>query len=221
MKHNIQGAPSFSYIEFTLSPHETLIAESGAMASMDAGLDQKAKMNGGFFGALARKFLGRESFFVSHFSNNTGKDAKIIITQDTPGDIKAIKLSGGGFFIEGGAFVACEPGVTLQVKWAGFSSLLAGEGLLRNYVSGNGAVFIGGYGAIYEKEVDGEYIIDSSHILGYSKDIKIKLAMSGGLFSSFFSGEGLVARVEGKGKVYLQSRSLANMARFINPRLPV
>ncbi|MEE3322905.1 MAG: AIM24 family protein, partial [Pseudomonadota bacterium] len=90
----------------------------------------------------------------------------------------------------------------------------------RNYVSGNGAVYIGGYGAIYEREVDGEYIIDSSHVLGYSKNIKIKLAMSGGIFSSFFSGEGLVARVEGKGKVYLQSRSIQNMARFINPRLP-
>ncbi len=220
MKHVIQGAPSFSYIEFTLSPNETLIAESGAMASMDAGLDQKAKMNGGFFGALIRKFLGRESFFVSHFTNNTGKETKLIITQDTPGDVKAIKLSGGGFYIESGAFIAREEGVRLQVKWAGFSSLFAGEGLLRNYVSGNGAVYIGGYGAIYEREVDGEYIIDSSHVLGYSKNIKIKLAMSGGIFSSFFSGEGLVARVEGKGKVYLQSRSIQNMARFINPRLP-
>jgi uncharacterized protein (TIGR00266 family) len=219
MKHVIHGAPSFAHIEITLSAGETLIAESGAMASMDASMDQKAKMNGGFFGALIRKFFGRESFFVSHFSNPTGRDAKIMITQAAPGDIRAIKLTGGGLYMQTGAFVACEPGVKLDVKWAGLSSWIAGEGLLRNYVHGNGAVFMGGYGAIYDKEIDGEYIIDSSHIIGYSRDIKLNIGMSGGIFSSFLSGEGLVARVEGKGKVFLQSRSVRNLANFINPRL--
>lgn len=219
MKHVVHGAPSFAHIEITLEPKEMLVAESGTMASMDAAMDQKAKMNGGFFGGLIRKFFGRESFFISHFTNNTAKPLKIMITQDTPGDIRAVKLTGGGFFIQPGAFVACEPGVHLDVKWAGFRSWIAGEGLLRNYVHGTGAVFIGGYGAIYDKNLDGEYIIDSSHILGYSKDVELKVQLAGGLFSSFFSGEGLVTRVEGKGKVFLQSRSLKGMAGFINPRI--
>lgn len=219
MKHTVHGAPSFAHIEFTLDSGETLIAESGTMSSMDADLDLKAKVNGNIFGAFIRKIFGRESFFVNVITNNTGSPSKIMITQNAPGDMRAIKLNGGGFYIQPGAFVACEPGVQLKVKWAGFASLFAGEGLLRNYVSGQGAVFIGGYGAIYEKDIDGEYIIDSSHIIGYSRDIKLKLGLSGGIFSSFFSGEGLVARVEGKGKVYLQSRSLIGLAQYLNPHL--
>ena len=40
-----------------------------------------------------------------------------------------------------------------------------------------------------------------------------------GFFSSFFSGEGLVSRVKGPGKIYLQSRSIEGLAGWINRHL--
>jgi uncharacterized protein (AIM24 family) len=39
------------------------------------------------------------------------------------------------------------------------------------------------------------------------------------LFASFFSGEGFVTRVEGKGKIVLQSRSMDGLAGWLNPKL--
>ena len=38
-------------------------------------------------------------------------------------------------------------------------------------------------------------------------------------FSSFFGGEGFVTRMEGKGKIIIQTRSLSGLADWINPRL--
>jgi uncharacterized protein (TIGR00266 family) len=219
MQHTILGSPSFAHIDVTLDAGETLIAESGAMASMDATLDQRARLNGNLFGAFIRKVFGRESFFLSHYSNNGASPSKIMITNKVPGDIRAVKLTGGGFFIQPGAFVACSSDIKLDVKWAGFRSWIAGEGLLRNYVHGTGSVFFGGYGAIYDKNLDGAYIVDSSHVLGYSRGITLNIQLSSGIFSSFLGGEGLVTRLEGKGKIYLQSRSLKGLAGFINPRL--
>jgi len=40
-----------------------------------------------------------------------------------------------------------------------------------------------------------------------------------GLFSSFFGGEGLVTRVEGKGKIVIQTRSLSGLRDYMNPRI--
>ena len=84
---------------------------------------------------------------------------------------------------------------------------------------GPGQIWFGSYGGLVEKEIDGEYIVDTSHLVAYEPQIKLKLQLAGGLFSSFFGGEGLVTRVEGKGKIWIQTRSLSGLAGWINPRL--
>ena len=64
-------------------------------------------------------------------------------------------------FLQPGAYIASTPGISFKINWAGFSSWLAGEGFFRLRVRGNGIVFYGAYGAVVEKEVNGEYIVDS------------------------------------------------------------
>ncbi len=49
--------------------------------------------------------------------------------------------------------------------------------------------------------------------------MKLKLQLAGGIFSSLFGGEGFVTRVEGKGKIVIQTRSLSGLANWLNPRL--
>ena len=92
-------------------------------------------------------------------------------------------------------------------------------GLFRLVLSGTGTVWFGAYGGIMEKQVQGEYIVDTNHLVAYEPGLKMKLQLSGGIFSSIFSGEGLVTRLEGKGKAYIQTRSLSGLAGWINPRL--
>ena len=47
----------------------------------------------------------------------------------------------------------------------------------------------------------------------------MKVGMAGGVFSSFFSKEGLVSRIQGPGKIYLQSRSIEGLTTWINRQL--
>jgi uncharacterized protein (AIM24 family) len=42
------------------------------------------------------------------------------------------------------------------------------------------------------------------------------MQLSGGILSSFFGGEGLVTRVEGKGKIIIQSRSVSGLTKWLN-----
>jgi uncharacterized protein (TIGR00266 family) len=218
MKTEIKGSQAFSYIEVELEPNETIISESDAMSSMDAELDLTAHLNGGFFKGLLRKYLGGESLFINHFTNNTNKPRRMTLVQGTPGEIQQRTINNDEFYLQPSAFVACTPGVKMTLEWAGFVSLIAREGLFRLKVSGSGDLFYGAYGALLEREIDGEYIVDTSHLVAYEPGIKLKLQLAGGIFSSFFGGEGLVTRVEGKGKIIIQSRSISGLAGWMNPK---
>ena len=218
MKAEINGSQAFSYIDVDLEPGESIISEPDAMSSMDADVDLTAKLNGGFFRGLLKKYLGGESLFVSHFTNNTSTPKRVTLVQPTPGQIRCIELSNSEFHLQPGAYLASSEGVTLGLRWAGIVSFIAREGLFKLTVNGTGKVFYGAYGALLEKEIDGEYIVDTSHLVAYDPELKLKLQLAGGIFSSFFGGEGLVTRIEGKGKIIVQSRSLSGLASWLNPK---
>ncbi len=217
MEAEIRNKPSFANVLVRLRAGDGLVAEADAMASMSAGIEMKARMAGGFFTALVRRVFGKESFFVNEYATQT--QGELVLTQPVPGDITCVSLNGSSLFLQPGAFLACEPGVQLNVGWAGIASLVGGEGLFRVRAEGTGMLWFGAYGGITEKEIDGELVVDSGHLVAYEPTLSLSMALAGGLFSSFFSGEGLVTRVRGRGKVYLQSRALESLASWTNSNI--
>ena len=221
MQYEIQGSPSFTALHIVLDPGEKLLAQPGSMTSMDAGIELTAGLNGGFPKALTRKFLGGESLFRSQFKNTSNRPQRLVITQNVPGDIRALELEEGLIWnLQPAAFLACEPEVKLGVAVAGFGSFLAKEGFFKQQLSGPGIAFYGGFGALVEKQVEGEYIVDSSHLIAYEPTLKLKIQMAGGLAASILGGEGLVLRLVGDGKIVIQTRSLKGLAGWLNPKLP-
>ncbi|NJR65868.1 MAG: TIGR00266 family protein [Leptolyngbyaceae cyanobacterium CRU_2_3] len=219
MKYDIRYKPAFAAIFLTLNPGDRIIAEAGAMLSMAAKLSMTTQFSGGLIPALLKKFFGGESLFVNEFSNPTQQSLELVLSQSTVGDIVAIELNGNEICFQPGAYIAHTPGIQMNVQWAGFSSWLAGEGLFKLKLSGNGLVFFGGYGGVSQRRVDGEFIVDSGHLVAYDPGIKMNLRLAGGLVGSVTSGEGLVNRLSGQGRIYLQSRSLDGLVRFIRPKL--
>ena len=195
MNTTIEGRPSFAHMHVDLDPGESIIGESDAMVSMSADLDMTAKFNGGFLSGLCKKFLGGESLFINVFQNNTAGPRRVTLVQPTPGDMGVIELDGSrSMCLQPGAYIASTPGVKLGLKWAGFASFIGKEGLFKLVVSGTGTVWYGAYGALLEKAVDGEFIVDTSHLVTYEPQLKLKVQLAGGLFSSFF-GNGMDATV--------------------------
>lgn len=218
MQTRIEGAPAFAHLHIELAPGEALVAESDAMSSMAADLDLTTKLNGGLIGALLRKYLGGETAFINQFKNNTREPKTLTLVQPTPGAVVARELRGETLYLQPGAFLAMSEGVQMKLKWAGFVSFIAREGLFRIAVSGNGTVWYGAYGALLEREIDGEYIVDTAHLVAYEEGISLKLQLAGGIFSSLLGGEGLVTRVSGRGKIVIQTRSLPGLAGWLNPK---
>lgn len=221
MESEIRSRPAFAHLMVRLNPGESVTAEAGAMASMSAWTRLTARWNGGFFGAIMRRIFGGETLFVNDVACPEGSPgpAEVILTQSTPGDMVELTLDGNTLFLQSGAFIAATNGVTLGVAWAGIASLLGGEGLFRLKVSGRGKVWIGGYGAITPRQIDQELIVDSGHLIAYEPTVQIRSGLAGGIFSSFFGGEGIVMRITGPGRIYLQTRSLEGLAAWTNSHL--
>jgi len=220
MKTQIDGAPAFAHLQVVLDPGEAIMAESDAMASMSADLSMRTQLNGGLFGALARRLFGDESMFINRFQNHSQGPRQLTLVQPTPGDMLCRELAAQEiYYLQPGAFVACEPSVEIGLRWAGLVSFIAREGLFKLSITGPGRVWYGAYGALLERQIDGEFIVDTSHLVAYEPGIQLRLQLAGGLFSSLFGGEGLVTRVLGRGKVVIQTRSLSGLSGWLNSKL--
>ncbi|MCA9261668.1 MAG: TIGR00266 family protein [Planctomycetales bacterium] len=217
MQVEIRNRPAFANLHVKLDVGDQIVAEADAMASMSAHVEIDTKWSGGPLKGILRRLLGGESMFLNVFSAAT--PGELVLTQPLPGDIECIDLRGSTLFLQPGAFLACEPGVKLSLSWAGWKMLLAREGLFRIRVSGEGRVWFGAYGGLYQREIDDEYIVDSGHLVAYEPSINVNIGMAGGLVASVLSGEGLVAKVRGPGRIYLQSRSLGGLAAWTNRHL--
>jgi uncharacterized protein (AIM24 family) len=86
-------------------------------------------------------------------------------------------------------------------------------------VSGTGRVWFSAYGGIFTREITDEYIVDTGHLVGYEPTINIRVGMAGGIFSSFFGGEGLVTKVRGPGRIYMQSRNFSGLTAWMNDHI--
>ncbi len=219
MECEIKYKPAFSTIFVTLEPGEKIIAEAGAMASMDSQVTIKTELSGSFLSALAKKFFGGESLFVNVFSNETKQYLTLVLTQSVVGDIEELELYGKDIYLQPGAYIASTPEVKMGVRWAGFTSWFAGEGLFKLRLSGKGKVFFGAYGGITKKAINGEFIVDNGHLVAYEPGIQMGIRLSNGLIGSFTSGEGFVNRLTGRGNIYLQSRSIGGLVGFLRTKV--
>ncbi|MEL6930277.1 MAG: TIGR00266 family protein [Cyanobacteria bacterium J06600_6] len=219
MECEIKYKPAFSAIFVTLEPGEKIIAESGAMATMDGHVTIKTELSGSLLEAIAKKFFGGESLFINTFSNETKQYATLVLTQSVVGDIEEIEIHGKDMYFQPGAYIASTPGIKLGVRWAGFTSWFAGEGLFKLRLSGKGKAYFGAYGGITKKAINGEFIVDTGHLVAYEPGIEMGIKLSNGLIGSLTSGEGFVNRLTGRGNIYLQSRSIGGLVGFLRSKV--
>ncbi|MDI3476449.1 MAG: hypothetical protein PWQ95_2177 [Thermococcaceae archaeon] len=219
MRYEIIHRPSFSLLEVELNEGEEIQAEAGAMVHMSPTIKLETRAKGGVFGALKRSMLGGESFFVNTFRAEDGPGS-IGLAPPYMGDIEAFELD-GTLYAQSGAFLASYGDVDIDTKWGGAKTFFGREGLFLLKMSGRGIVFLSSFGAIYKKELHNErFIIDTGHMVAFSEGLDFNVKRVGGLKSTLFSGEGLVAEFYGTGTLYIQTRSMDSFLSWLIPHLP-
>jgi uncharacterized protein (TIGR00266 family) len=211
MKHEIIGKPDFPVVKIILEDGESVVAEAGAMVSMSTNMAIETSARGGVLGSLKRMVFSGESFFQNKFTAKGGK-GEIIFAPETMGDLHFRLLKEESLILSRGAYVCGSPDLKIESKWGGFKSLFGGEGLMFQKIEGSGNLFFSSFGAIDEVEINGEYVIDNGHIVGFEPTLDFSIERVGGLKSLFLSGEGFVCRFKGHGKAYIQTRNHSSFA---------
>ena len=216
MNFDIGGNPEFGDLEIELAPGETFWAESGAMSRMSGDLSVSSRLLGGFVPAAVRKVLGGESLFVAEYKAGGG-GGKVACSPKLPGTVLHRRLDGDSFYLTGGSFLACSPGVQLETRFGGLKAFFSKEGAFFIECKGHGDVFYNSYGAVVEREVSGSLIVDNGHLVAWEPSLDYEITSVGGVKQTLFSGEGLVMRFSGQGKLLLQSRHLGGMVNWLLP----
>ena len=86
--------------------------------------------------------------------------------------------------------------------------------------SGTGDLFLSSFGAIYEVDVQGEYTVDTGHIVAFDASLQYSVRKFGNWKSTMLGGEGFVVELTGPGSVWIQTRSIQSFAGFLAPFLP-
>ncbi len=215
--------PAYAAARITLQPGDAFLIEAGSMVSqsgtftLDPVKVKRAK-SGGIFGAI-KGMLSGEFFYLNKVS--TSSPGHILVAPTQVGDITEHQLN-GGLIIQSGSFLGCDDEITLDGEWQGARAFFAGESLFMLHARGTGSVLFNSFGAIQAHDIDGEFIVDSGHIVAFEPSLQYSVTKFGGSWlGAFASSEGLVARFSGRGRVYTQSRNLESFGKLVGQMLPM
>jgi uncharacterized protein (TIGR00266 family) len=212
---NFDCKPDYGLLTVEIPNNTTLKVEASSMASMDKNIKMKTKMKGGF----GRFFTG-ESIFINEFTAENGS-GEIKIAPSAPGDMEHIYLDGSnGIMLQSSGYLASSKEINIDTKWQGFKGFFSGEGLFLAKCSGKGDLWFNSYGGILEIDVKDSYVVDTGHIVAFSDTLDYSITRLGGYKSLFLSGEGLVCKFQGEGKIWIQTKKITPFALWTWPFRP-
>lgn len=206
------------FLHVAMQRGESIYCESDAMVTMDAALDLKGKMKGGLGSALMRTLANGESFFQQQIEAVRG-DGSCLLAPTLPGAVKVLDVGQRQYLLGDGAFVAASSGVELKVRSQSVGNALFAQsgGLFITETAGSGQVAVSGFGAMQIVEVESgkDLVIDNAHVVAWDSTLRYEVSITtgksggflGNLVNSQTSGEGLVLRFAGSGKVLVCSRN--------------
>ena len=214
------------FLHVSLAKGEKIYCESDAMVMMESNLDLKGKMTGGIGSAIMRRFANGESFFQQHIEALRG-DGDCLLSPTLPGAIEVVDVGARQYLMNDGAFVAATSGTEMKVRTQSMGNALFAQsgGFFVMETSGTGQVVVSGFGSMFQLDVEKgkDVVIDNSHVVCWDSSLHYEVSVTtgggaagggggiggfiGNIVNSVTSGEGIVLRFSGSGKVYICSRN--------------
>lgn len=212
-------------LRVTLDKGDVVHAESNAMVAMDRSLVLKGRSRGGFLKSMARKFLNDETFFLQRIEATDGP-GEVLLAPNLPGDIAILDVGERQYRLSDGAFLAATEGVELTTRAQSLGRALFGDngGFFVMETEGAGQVAVSGFGSIRAIEVTPErpITVDNGHVVAWDAALEDELTINtarsgllGKLVNSQLSGEGILLKLKGRGRVLVCSRNKGGFLDWI------
>ncbi len=218
------------FVEVELDPGESAVAEAGAMMYKDPSIAMETVFGdgsrndniGGFMDKLlgaGKRLVTGESLFTTVFTHQGSGKAHVAFGAPYPGTIIPLSLANynGRIICQKDSFLAGARGVSIGIHFQKkiLTGLFGGEGFIMQKLEGDGLVFIHAGGTLKEFDLAAgqQMHVDTGCLVALTESIHYDVEQVGGIKSMLFGGEGVFyARLQGPGKVWLQSLPFSRLA---------
>jgi len=209
--YSLEAQPDYGMLNVRIPRGKTLKVEASAMAWMDSSLSMKTRIKGGF-----KRMISGENLFISEYTAGD-RDGEMGIAPGSPGEIGHLYLDNSTVYLQNSSYLASAPELETSVAFQGFKGFFSGEKLFMIRCSGTGDLWFNTFGGLIEIDVKENYVVDTGYIVGFTEGLQYDVRPVAGMKSLFFSGEGLVCRFSGEGKVWIQTRLAPAFVRWADP----
>jgi uncharacterized protein (TIGR00266 family) len=227
VKIDTEGA--FGSVLVTLEAGEKFMSEAGAMyrasPNMEIEVESRKKKNEGMWGAFkagVKSMFAGESFFLSTYRTNDNQSGEVGLAPTHQGEVRKITVGNETWICSGGSYLGSSGSIELDTQYQGLTKgMFSKEGLVFVKASGEGELLVNGFGRISEVEVRDGITIDNGHLIAFTEGLEYTIGKSGGgWISSMMSGEGLVMKFRGQGRILVQSHDPSRLGGALGPLLP-
>jgi uncharacterized protein (TIGR00266 family) len=216
------------FVEVELDPQESVVAEAGALMYKDPSIAMQtifgdgSQASGGFFSKLVgagKRLLTGESLFMTVFTHAGSGKARLAFAAPYPGSVIPVSLPsvGGTLICQKDSFLCAAKGVSISIYFQRkiLTGLFGGEGFIMQKLEGDGLVFVHAGGTVVERVLaPGQSLqVDTGCVVAFEPSVDFDIEQAGGIKTMLFGGEGLfLARLQGPGKIWLQSLPFSRLA---------
>jgi len=214
-------------LTISLKCDDEVLVQPGCMVWCDDGIVNDVSL-GGMRNFLTRFCCMDESGFRIHWKNVSDNIQRIALTPSFPAKVVPVNLDAhsGELFIKNGAFVAAtDPHLSFEIERAGRArggtcgtGLFGGQGFVLNKVVGDGWVFLGAAGAIFEQvlEKGQTIVVETSSVVAWEGTVHFSYRAAGSASMMCCGGEGLtMSTLTGPGYVVIQSMPFEKVRNMI------
>ena len=207
------------FLHCNLKHGDAIYCEANAMVMMESNFELKGQMRGGLMQSLMRRFANDESLFQQQIEAVNG-EGDCLLAPTLDGDMQILEVGNHQYTLSDGAFVAATNQVDIRASiQRNLGGAIFGDtgGLMVMKTQGTGQVVVSGFGSLFEIDVTPgkDVIIDNGHVVCWDSRLQYSLSMStsknkgflGNIINSVTSGEGMVLKFSGQGKVIICSRN--------------
>lgn len=215
------------FVEITLDPGETVVAEAGGMMYMTQGIAMETVFGDpskqqSFFGKMldaGKRMVTGESLFLTTFTAGGSGRQQVAFAAPYPGKIVPLHLDelGGEIICQKDSFLCAARGVQMGIAFQKriLAGLFGGEGFILQRLTGDGIAFAHAGGTIQRRELSSNETLrlDTGCLVALQPSVTYDIAMTGGIKNSIFGGEGLfLATLRGPGTIWVQSLPFSRLA---------
>ncbi len=222
MNYEIKYEP-FPVLVMDLNNGEEVQCQSGAMSWMSPNMEMQTSTGGGLGKLFGRVFSGEHAFVNKYIAHGNGF---IAFSSDFVGKIIAVEIKPGqDFVVQKSGYLASygnvEQSVFFQKKLG--AAFFGGEGFIMQRFSGSGLVFVEIDGYCEERQLAAgeKLILSTGYLAAMEASCSMDVQTVKGAMNVLFGSENIFHTVvTGPGKIYIQTKPIAQVAAALKPYFP-